>query len=184
MIFELENCLYVSSIPKPQFHEKNLLIFSRWRIFSNSLLFSAKTAFLQISADFVTGFKKFFFHLKALQTRMQVDVNDFFQLKWFRRYIYAKNPSFKNSQMCFFVTYCIREKHNLQKQLMCFFVTHFMLLKVFLLKFWTINIMRRDKLWPIQTIKALFRWARPFKMHFHALHLICDDTESRQFASK
>ena len=86
MIFEPETCLYVSSIPKPQIHEKKFLNFSKWRIFSNTLLFSGKTAFLKISADFVTGFQKSFFHLKALQTRMQIDGNIFFQLKWFRRY--------------------------------------------------------------------------------------------------
>ena len=33
-------------------------------------LFSGKTVFLQISADFVTGFEKLFFHLKGLQTKM------------------------------------------------------------------------------------------------------------------
>ena len=42
------------------------------------MVFSGKTAFLQISADFVTGFEKLFFHLKALQTRMQIDVKNFF----------------------------------------------------------------------------------------------------------
>ena len=40
-------------------------------------LFSGKTAFLKISADFVTGFQKLFFHLKALQTRMQINVDNF-----------------------------------------------------------------------------------------------------------
>ena len=50
------------------------LIFSNWWIFSNSLLCSGKTAFLKISADFETGLQKLFFHLKALQTRMQIDV--------------------------------------------------------------------------------------------------------------
>ena len=77
-IFEPENSLYVSSIPKPLIHEKKFLNFSKWRIFSNSLLFSGKTAFLQISADFVTEFEKFFFHQKALQARMHIDVNNFF----------------------------------------------------------------------------------------------------------
>ena len=49
--------------------------FSKRRIFSNSLLFSGKTAFLQISVDFLTGLEKIFFHLKALQTRMGMNVN-------------------------------------------------------------------------------------------------------------
>ena len=57
MIFEPETFLYVSSIPKLYIHEKKFLIFSTWQIFSNSLLFSGKTAFLQISAVFVTGFE-------------------------------------------------------------------------------------------------------------------------------
>ena len=73
-IFELENGLYVSSVPKPSIHEIYFFDFSKWRIFSNSYLFSGKTAFLQISA---TGFKKLFFHLKARQTRMQRDTNNF-----------------------------------------------------------------------------------------------------------
>ena len=55
MIFELETCFFVSSIHKPSIHEKKFLNFSKRRIFSNSLLFSGKIAFLQISADFVTG---------------------------------------------------------------------------------------------------------------------------------
>ena len=75
MIFEPETCLYVSSIPKPSIHEKKFLNFSKWRIFPNSLLFFwKKTAFLQISAGFETGFEKLFFHLKALQTRRQINV--------------------------------------------------------------------------------------------------------------
>ena len=78
MIFEPANGLYVGSIHIHLIHEKKFLNFSKWRIFSNSLLFSVKTAFLQISADFVTGFEKFLFHLKALQTKMQIDVNNFF----------------------------------------------------------------------------------------------------------
>ena len=45
-----------------------------------SLLFSGKSEFLKISADFVTGSEKFFFfHLKALQTRMRMNVNNFFE---------------------------------------------------------------------------------------------------------
>ena len=59
-IFEPENSLYVSSIPKPSIHEKKFLNFSKWRIFSNNLLFSGKTAFLQRSADFVNGLEEFF----------------------------------------------------------------------------------------------------------------------------
>ena len=71
MIFEPETCLHVSSTPKPYIHEKKFLNFSKWWIFSDSLLFSGKTAFLLISADFVTGF----------QTRMQIDINSFFVSK-------------------------------------------------------------------------------------------------------
>ena len=37
---------------------QNHLNFSKWWIFFNNLLFSGKTASLQISADFVTGFEK------------------------------------------------------------------------------------------------------------------------------
>ena len=74
-IFEPEYDLYVSSIHKPNIHEKINLDLSKWRIFFNSLFFSVKTAFLQISADFVSGFEKFLFRLKALETRMQIDAN-------------------------------------------------------------------------------------------------------------
>ena len=77
-IFEPENDLDVSSIQKPYIHEKINLNFSKWRIFSNSLLFSVKTAFLLISADFVTGFEKFLFRLKALQPKMQINVKKIF----------------------------------------------------------------------------------------------------------
>ena len=65
-IFELETCLYASSVSKPYIREKKFLNFSKRRIFFNSLLFSGKTAFLQISADFVIGFLKLLFHLKVL----------------------------------------------------------------------------------------------------------------------
>ena len=71
MFFELETCLCVSSIPKPYIHEKKFLNFSKWWISSNSLLFSGKTAFLQISADFVTVFQKKISPLKALQIRQE-----------------------------------------------------------------------------------------------------------------
>ena len=54
--------------------KKKVWNFSKWRIFLNSLLCSGKSSFLQKSADFVTGFETFFFHLKAPQTRMQIDV--------------------------------------------------------------------------------------------------------------
>ena len=69
---------------------KKGLNFLKWWIFSNSLLFSGKTEFLQIPADFVTGFEKLFFHLKGLQTRMQINVNNFFVAKVVPE-MYAKN---------------------------------------------------------------------------------------------
>ena len=111
MIFEPKTFLYVNSMPKPQIQEKKFLIFSKWRIFSNSLLFSGKTAFKKISAHFVTGFQKLFFHLKALQTRMQIDVNNFFQtaflqLKWFRRYT-RKTQVSKTAKCVFCYSHCI-----------------------------------------------------------------------------
>ena len=109
MIFQPETCLYVSSIPKTQLHEIKFLIFLKWRIFSSSLLLSGKTAFLQISADIVTGLQEFFFHLKALQTRMQIDFENFFIAKVVPE-ISVKNTSFKISQMCIFVTHC--RQHN------------------------------------------------------------------------
>ena len=71
------------------------LNFTKWRIFSG------KTVFLQISADFVTGFEKLFFYLKALQARMQIDVNNFF---------YSSSCSGD-----------IREKHDFQNQLDVYF---------------------------------------------------------------
>ena len=48
----------------------NTLIFQNAGFFQIAYFFSGKTAFLKISADFVTVIEKFFFHLKALQTRM------------------------------------------------------------------------------------------------------------------
>ena len=42
--------------------------------------FSGKTAILQISAEFVPGFETFFFHLKALQTRAWINVNNFLEI--------------------------------------------------------------------------------------------------------
>ena len=61
--------------------------------FFQQLTFSGKTAFLQIPADFVTEFEKFFFYLKALQTKMQIDENSFFVAQVVPE-IYAKNTSF------------------------------------------------------------------------------------------
>ena len=49
---------------------------------------------------------KIIFHLKALQTRMQIDVNNFFIAQVVPESS-AKNTSFKISWMCFFVTHCI-----------------------------------------------------------------------------
>ena len=106
MVFESKTCLHVGSISKPQIHEKQFLNFPKWSIFFNSLLFSGKITFFQISADFETGFKKFLFHLKAHQTRMQIDEINFFVAQ-VAPVIYAKSKSFKISQMCIFVTYCI-----------------------------------------------------------------------------
>ena len=65
MIFGQKTFLYVSSISELQIHKKKFLNFSKWRIFSNSLFFSGKTVFLQISADYVTGFEKLFCHFKS-----------------------------------------------------------------------------------------------------------------------
>ena len=75
-------------------------IFSKWRILFNRLLFSGKTAFLQISADFVTEFKKIFFHLKARQTRMQIDVKKF--VAQVVPAIYAKNFKFQKQLDVYF----------------------------------------------------------------------------------
>ena len=73
--------------------EKKFSNLSKWRIFQIPYFFLA-TAFLQISAYFVIGFEKLFFHLKALQTRMQIDENNFFVAQVVPE-IYAKNTSFK-----------------------------------------------------------------------------------------
>ena len=64
--------------------------------FPIAYFFSGKTAFLKISADFVIGFEKLFLYLKALQTRMQIDENNFFEAQVVAE-IYAKNISFKSS---------------------------------------------------------------------------------------
>ena len=50
--------------------EKNL-------IFQNGVFFLAKQCFLQISANFLTGFEIFFLYLKVLQTRMKIYANNF-----------------------------------------------------------------------------------------------------------
>ena len=63
--------------------------------YSNSLLFLAKV-FLKILADFLTGFEKLFFHLKARQTMMQIEVNNLYGAQVVPE-IYAKNTSFKIS---------------------------------------------------------------------------------------
>ena len=70
--------------------------------FFQYLTFSGKTAFLKISADF----EKLFLHLKALQTRMQIDVNNVFVAQVVPE-IYAKNTSFKNSYVDVFFGYSI-----------------------------------------------------------------------------
>ena len=73
--------------------------------FQQLTFFSGKTAFLQISADFVTWFEKFFFHLKALQTRMQIDKNNFFVAQVVPE-IYTKNHRLINSQIYVFASHC------------------------------------------------------------------------------
>ena len=60
---------------------------------------------MQISADFVTWFDKFFFQLKALQKRVQKDVNRFIVPQAVPE-IYRKNERLKNRGMCFFVIDC------------------------------------------------------------------------------
>ena len=68
--------------------------------FFNSLLFSGKTAFLQLSADFVTEFEFFFLLLKVLQTKMQIDVNCFFVAQVVPE-IYAKTQVSKSARFFF-----------------------------------------------------------------------------------
>ena len=46
--------------------------------FSQKLTFFWQISVFQISADFVTRFEKFSFHLKALQTRIHIDESNFF----------------------------------------------------------------------------------------------------------
>ena len=67
-------------------HVKKFGNFSKWRIFSDSLLFSGKTVFLQISAVYVTGF----------ETSSDKDANNFFVAQVVSE-INAKNTSFKIS---------------------------------------------------------------------------------------
>ena len=54
----------------------------------------------QISTDFVTGFEKLFFHPKALQTRMQIEENNFFVVQVVPD-IYAKSTSLKKLDVFF-----------------------------------------------------------------------------------
>ena len=86
--------------------KKSFWIFQKGGFFPIAYFFSGKTAFLQISADFVTKFQKLFFYLKALQTRMQIDEKNFFIAQVVSE-ISAKNTYFKNRQMYIFVTDCI-----------------------------------------------------------------------------
>ena len=69
--------------------------------FFQKITFSGKIAFLQKSAHFVTRLQKLFLNLKAPQTRMQINVENFFVVHVVPE-IYAKNTNFKSSQMCFF----------------------------------------------------------------------------------
>ena len=55
----------------------------------------------------MSRFENLFLHLKAFQTRIQIDVNNFFVGQGVSE-IYAKNTSFKNSYVdVFFVAYCM-----------------------------------------------------------------------------
>ena len=58
----------------------------------------------------MTGFEKLFFHLKALQTRMQIDVNKFFVAQVVPE-IYSKNNPWIN--LC--EPNCSEEKGNDRK---------------------------------------------------------------------
>ena len=58
--------------------KKSFWIFQSVIIFSNTLLFSVKTPFLQVSADFVAGFEKLLAYVKALQTRIKI-----YEIKFF-----------------------------------------------------------------------------------------------------
>ena len=80
--------------------------FSKWRIFSYSWLFLGKLTFLQILADFVIGFEKLLFQLKALQKLIPKDVNIFFVAQTLPE-IYRNNVKLKTGGMCFFVADCI-----------------------------------------------------------------------------
>ena len=60
---------------------------------------------MHISADYVTECEKFLFQLKALQKRVQKDVNKFIVPQAVPE-IYRKNERLKNRGMCFFVIDC------------------------------------------------------------------------------
>ena len=68
------------------------------KILSNTLRFSGKTAFLQVTADFVTGAgsEKIIFHLKAFLDEDAKRCKKFFAAQMVYE-IYAKNSSLKNS---------------------------------------------------------------------------------------
>ena len=104
------------------------LNFRKWRIFSNSILFSVKTAFSKISDDFVTGYEKLFFHLKALQTKMLLDENNFF----------CSSGGSGD----------IREKHKFQNQLMCFFCYSLYFRMYLKSHFFVTNANSNDWIWP------------------------------------
>ena len=61
---------------------------------------------MHISVDFVTECEKFLFQLKALQKRVQKDVNRFIVPQAVPE-IYKKNERLKNRGMCFFVIDCM-----------------------------------------------------------------------------
>ena len=76
--------------------KKSFRFFQNGGFLPIAYFFSGKTAFLQISADFVTGLQKKMSPLKAPQTRMQIDVKIFF-IAQVVPVISAKNTSFKIS---------------------------------------------------------------------------------------
>ena len=75
--------------------KKEKIVDQNGGFFQIAYFYSGKTAFLKISADFMTELQKLFFYLNSLQTRMQIDVNDFV-ISPVVPEIYAENTYYKN----------------------------------------------------------------------------------------
>ena len=81
MIFEPETCLYVCKFNSIHFNENLIWVFQNGGFFPIAFFFLVKLGFCKyqlILWPYICIFEKIFFHLKALQTRMWINENNFF----------------------------------------------------------------------------------------------------------